>query len=74
MSLVADAFGTAFKSSKTVRFEPSDDLDATPPGDLQELDDMMIVVPPCHPYEPSKVPTDSGSPYYCLICGAPHAV
>jgi hypothetical protein len=39
------------------------------PDPLVEADDMIIVEPPCHPWEPVKVPEDAHPPFYCLICG-----
>ncbi len=30
---------------------------------------MVIVEPPCHPWEPLKVPDDGRSNFYCLVCG-----
>jgi hypothetical protein len=40
-----------------------------PPPALREVNDMVIVEAPCHPWEPVKVPTDAGPPLHCLICG-----
>lgn len=45
------------------------DSPSTPPA-LTEPDDMQIVVPPCHDYEPVKVPDERAQEYYCLVCGA----
>lgn len=39
-----------------------------------EPDDMMMISPPCHPWEPVKVPDDAAQPHYCLICGQGYAV
>ena len=44
---------------------------APAPTPLHEPNDMLIIEPPCHPWEPVKVPerrADSG-PLYCLVCG-----
>jgi hypothetical protein len=44
---------------------------APAPTVLQEPNDMLIIEPPCHPWEPVKVTeerADSG-PLFCLICG-----
>jgi hypothetical protein len=35
---------------------------------------MMIVISPCHSYEPVKVPEATEGPLHCLICGTPFAV
>ena len=44
------------------------------PDPLVELDDMTMIAPPCHVWEPIKVPEDSRAPYYCLLCGEAFAV
>lgn len=44
------------------------------PNPLVELDDMDAIAPPCHPWEPVKVPSDAVAPFYCLICGEAYAV
>lgn len=45
-----------------------------PPDPLTEPDDMSIIAPPCHDWEPVKVPDDSKAPFYCLLCGEAFAV
>lgn len=45
-----------------------------PPDPITEPDDMLIVAPPCHAWEPVKVPDESTAPYYCLLCGEAYAV
>lgn len=44
------------------------------PMPLVEKDDMSTVAPPCHAYEPVKVPETAAGPFYCLVCGSPFAV
>lgn len=44
------------------------------PMPLVEKDDMSIVAPPCHAYEPVKIPEKTVGPFYCLICGSPFAL
>jgi hypothetical protein len=34
---------------------------------------MLIITPPCYPWEPVKVPDDAAAPFYCLICGDAYA-
>ncbi|GAB4659578.1 hypothetical protein MOKP64_18790 [Mycobacterium avium subsp. hominissuis] len=44
---------------------------APAPMPLHEPNDMLIIEPPCHPWEPVKVPqqrADSGL-LHCLVCG-----
>lgn len=40
-----------------------------PPAALQEPEDMEIVEPPCHPWEPMKVIQEWSEPLHCLVCG-----
>lgn len=72
-----DLIKDAFKGldSKLFKFEMTGHLD-TPdePVALIEPDDMVIVVSPCHPYEPVKVPQATTGPLHCLVCGQPFAV
>ncbi|WP_206496142.1 hypothetical protein [Mycobacteroides abscessus] len=49
---------------------------APAPTPLHEPNDMIIVEPPCHPWEPVKVPeqrADAG-PLHCIVCGETFAV
>jgi len=67
--MVADALkGTFGKAAR--RSGPR----AAIPDPLVELDDMMIVAPPCHPWEPVKVPEEAGFGLHCLICGESYSV
>ena len=43
--------------------------DAAEPSPLVEPNDMVIVEPPCHSYEPIKVDEDWTAPIHCIICG-----
>jgi hypothetical protein len=45
-----------------------------PPAALQEPNDMTIVQPPCHPWEPVKVLETRGDTLYCLLCGERYAL
>lgn len=40
-----------------------------PAGTPVEADDMTMVEPPCHPWEPVKIPEEQESPLHCLFCG-----
>lgn len=44
------------------------------PDALVEPDDMTMIAPPCHEWEPLKVPEESSAPYYCLLCGQAFAI
>jgi hypothetical protein len=77
MQLIEDEFDKAFKgaSSKHVKFDRTGHLDAPDhPDPMTEPDDMVIVVSPCHGYEPVKVPDEHTGPLYCLVCGSAFAV
>ncbi len=72
-----DLLGDAFKglNSKHVKWKRTGHLDAPDePAPLVEPDDMVIVVAPCHSYEPVKVPEDAPGPFHCMVCGEPFAV
>lgn len=71
--LIADAFKGM--NSKYLKVKVTGHLD-TPdePVALVEPDDMVIVVSPCHAYEPVKVPEAATGPLHCLVCGQPFAV
>lgn len=36
---------------------------------LNEPDDMIAVIPPCHRYEPLKIEESWKDPVHCLVCG-----
>lgn len=62
MQLIEDELDKAFKSvpSKHVKFKRTGHLDAPDhPDPMIEPDDMVIVVSPCHGYEPVKCPTST---------------
>jgi hypothetical protein len=66
VDLVNDELKRAFGKNYT----PGNNT-APPPAPLHEPNDMVIIEPPCHPWEPVKVGehrADSG-PLYCLFCG-----
>jgi endogenous inhibitor of DNA gyrase (YacG/DUF329 family) len=55
-------FGSNYKPGRST---------APAPSALFESNDMIIVEPPCHPWEPVKVPEEraDAGPLFCLICG-----
>lgn len=55
-----------------VKFKPSSR--PLTPHPLEEPPDMVIVEPPCHPYEPLKVIESWDEPLHCLVCGNPFRV
>ena len=40
------------------------------PDLLVDPDDMIMVEPPCHPFEPLKIDEDWAEPLHCLVCGS----
>ncbi|TFC27614.1 hypothetical protein E3O55_11985 [Cryobacterium sp. MDB1-18-2] len=71
--MLADAFKPSRRSGITFK-QPSRQGSTGQPDPLVEPDDMVIVAPPCHSWEPVKVPEDAEIPFHCLICGAAYAV
>lgn len=56
-------------SNDLVKFEVEGDSPGVPTPLHEPHEDMIIVEPPCHPFEPVKVLFDGG-PFHCLVCGA----
>ncbi|MGN9915756.1 hypothetical protein [Micromonospora palomenae] len=52
-----------------IKFKASSQAPDLPPP-LVEPNDMMMVAPPCHDFEPLKVAEDWDQPLHCLMCGA----
>jgi len=77
MGAAIDQLGEELKDavhgSKFLKIELSNDRFEVP-DPLVEPDDMEMIAPPCHTWEPVKVPEDSSAPYYCLLCGEAYAV
>lgn len=70
-----DEFDEALRGSRDFTYKSGDGSDfPETPSALVEPDDMRIVAPPCHEYEPVKVPDDANGPLHCLICGSRFAV
>ena len=75
--LVDEELSRAFKGlgSKNIKIKKTGHLDLPDePMPMVEADDMTIIVSPCHPYEPVKVPETATGPYHCLVCGQAFAV
>jgi endogenous inhibitor of DNA gyrase (YacG/DUF329 family) len=55
-------FGSNYKPGRST---------APAPSALFEPNDMIIIEPPCHPWEPVKVPEEraDAGPLFCLVCG-----
>jgi hypothetical protein len=71
-----DILDDAFKSARRdfLRLEVNSWSKPPRPDPLIELDDMHMIAPPCHPWEPVKVPSEAQAPFYCLLCGQPYAL
>ena len=74
--VIGDGLMGAFRPSRNsfLSFEVQPGERTSVPDPLYEPDDMMMIAPPCHPWEPVKVPEDAVAPYFCLVCGAAYAV
>lgn len=75
--IVSDALQQAFGRSRSrgFKFTPGarvGEVDA--PAPPAEPDDMEMIAPPCHLWEPVKVPEGTSAPFYCLLCGEAFAV
>lgn len=62
------------RGAKGITFKPDFGNLPEQPRPLVDPNDMSQIQPPCHSWEPVKVPDDSRSPYYCLACGTAYAV
>ena len=74
---MGDALGKAIgrqPSNSFIKIELKRSDPPEPPPALHELDDMVIVEAPCHPWEPIKVAADWSEPLSCLICGSRFAI
>lgn len=76
LQVMDDGLDKLFKgmSSKNVKVKRTGHLDLPDePVAPVEPDDMVMIVSPCHAYEPIKVPEGTASAFYCLVCGTPFA-
>ena len=65
----ADELEKVFRGVKGLTYKPGQLDEPEPPTALHEPNDMIIVAPPCHPWEPVKVPGEAAARVHCLICG-----
>ena len=74
--VMSEAFRGLEKKTKGGLFEIKVEKPGSPepPAPLHEPTDMILVEPPCHPWEPLKILDDWGKPIHCVICGAAFAV
>lgn len=73
---LGDAMTNAFRPRRNsfIKIEVKQGDRPNAPDPVVELDDMVMIAPPCHPWEPVKVPEDADAPFYCLLCGEAYAV
>ena len=69
---VADELEKAFRGAKGLTYKRGKINEPEPPTALYEPDDMIILAPPVHPWEPVKVP-EVAARVHCLVCGKPVA-
>jgi len=77
MQAADDELASAFKkmSSKNFQIKKTGHLDIPDqPDPLTEPDDMLIVVSPCHSWEPIKIPDTTAGPLHCINCGDAFAI
>lgn len=65
----ADEIQKAFRGVKGLTYKRGQLDEPEPPAALHEPNDMLILAPPCHPWEPVKVPEEATARVYCVICG-----
>jgi hypothetical protein len=68
---LSDEVEKAFRGVKGLSFRRGQLDEPEPPAALHEPNDMIILAPPCHPWEPVKVPEETTARVHCLICGEP---
>jgi ribosomal protein S27AE len=66
---VTDTLEDKFRGIKGMTYRPSYEDEPVQPTPLHEPNDMLIVTPPCHVWEPIKVPEEATARIFCLICG-----
>jgi hypothetical protein len=66
---VSNELEKAFRGVKGLTYKPGQIDEPEPPAALLEPNDMIILISPCHPWEPVKVPDEAAVQVYCLICG-----
>lgn len=72
---VQRSLSDASRSSKDVKFQVGD-VPPPPPGPvpLDDVDELLAVASPCHPYEPVKISDSWAQPVHCLVCSAQFAL
>jgi hypothetical protein len=66
---MSEEIGKMFKNVQGMTYTPGTVDEPEPPAALHEPNDMVIVAPPCHPWETIKVPDDATQRVHCLFCG-----
>jgi len=68
---VTDELGRAFGNIRNdfIKFDVKPPDPPEPPMPLIEPNDMLMVAPPCHRFEPIKVLEDWTEPLNCFMCG-----
>lgn len=70
----SDQIEKALRGVKGLTYKRGQLDEPEPPPALHEPDDMIIVAPPCHSWEPVKIPEEAAAQVHCLICGEKFAV
>lgn len=72
--LVNDELESIFRRQKGMTYRRARGGASYPADPLIEPDDMIIVAPPCHGFEPVKVPVNHLERLHCLVCGSAFSV
>lgn len=77
MEMVADELSSALPKQTggliSITSEISYEGPETPTA-MHEPADMIVVEPPCHPWEPIKIDDAWSEPLHCLLCGTAFAL
>jgi len=67
----SDEIGKMLGNMKGVTYTENYENEPGVPESLHEPNDMVILMSPCHSWEPIKVPQGATGRVYCLVCGEP---
>jgi hypothetical protein len=70
---LSDELGRSMRGVRGIEFKPGRIDEPEPPPALQEPNDMVMVISPCHSWEPVKVPQIAVASVFCLLCGSEFA-
>lgn len=76
MQILTDELDKSLRSARSslIKMSVKPGSVPVPPAPLTEPNDMVMVEPPCHPWEPLKVVETWVEQLHCLVCGAEFVV